>query len=114
MSKKKTAQNWYQVHKARAGEESVARSKTVAIARDRVRELENQLSTITVGASDSLASVARRLLFGRNPIEEQAHQIRTQLTTARNDASAEEREARIAGGRAYGADWAYRNPDKVK
>ena len=56
MSGKKNAQNWYQVHKARAGTTSVEYSKEVAEARAKVREFEGQLFQMKVGYDESMIS----------------------------------------------------------
>jgi hypothetical protein len=52
MSRKKNAKHWYQVHKSRAGTESVEYSKGVAEARVKVRELEGQFFQMMVGTED--------------------------------------------------------------
>ena len=59
MSRKKNGKHWYQVHKSRAGTESVEYSKGVAEARAKVRELEGQLFQEKVGYDDSLISGVR-------------------------------------------------------
>lgn len=114
MSGKKNAQHWYQVHKSRAGTESVEYSKGVAEARAMVRELEGQFLQIKVGYSGSMISEARRMLFGRSKQEELIYQAELRLKGAKANEQAAVREARQSGERSYGADWVSRNPGKSK
>ena len=114
MSRKKNGKHWYQVHKSRAGTESVEYSKGVAEARAKVRELEGQFLQIMVGYSASMASEARRMLFGRSKQEELIYQAELRLKDAKADEQAAVRVARQSGERSYGVDWVSRNPDKSK
>lgn len=114
MSAKRNAQNWYQIHKSRSGDESVENSKEVAEAQLKVRELELQMLQSKVGASDTVLSGVRRLFFGRNAQEERVHQAESALKDAQSNASQAVRDARVRGERAYASDWASRNPDKAK
>lgn len=114
MSGKKNAQLWYQVHKSRAGTESVEYSKGVAEARAKVRELEGQFLQMKVGYSGSMISEARRMLFGRSKQEELIYQAELRLKGAKANEQAAVREARQSGERSYGADWVSRNPGKSK
>lgn len=114
MAKKKDARHWYQVHKARAGAESVKDSASVSAAREKVRSLELEISELNAHSSKSISSVVRRSLFGRNGIEEQVHKLGIQLLDARLKLSMTERSARISGELAYSSDWVDRNPDRAK
>ncbi len=113
MSKKSSGKHWYQVHKSKAGDESVARSVAVQVARGRVRTLEIEVQQLRATVSESFGANLRRLVFGRNPKETQLQQLIAKLEDARRAASLAEFEARKTGERAYGSDWADRNPDKV-
>lgn len=113
-SAKKNAQKWYQIHKAKAGNASVQSSKRVAIARENVRLLEERLSSLNLTDNNSIFSGVRKLLFGRNAIEEKAHQIQEELKSAKLALHVEIRETRADGECEYRLDWALRNPDKVK
>ena len=114
MSKKRDAQHWYQVHKARAGAESVKGSASVSAAREKVRSLELQLSDLNARTITSISSVIRRSLFGRNGLEEQIHQLEVQLLDAQSKLSMTERSARTSGEREYSSDWVDRNPSRAK
>lgn len=100
MSKKRNAQNWYQIHKARSGRESVEASKEVAEARLRVHELELQAAQLKADKSDTLLSGVRRLFFGRNEQEERFFQAETTLGLARSDMNQAVNDARKKGERA--------------
>ena len=95
MAGKKNAQHWYQVHKSRAGTESVEYSKEVAEARAKVSELEGQFLQIKVGYSGSMMSEARRMLFGRSKQEELIYQAELRLRDAKAHEDAAVREARL-------------------
>jgi len=114
MAGRKNAQHWYQVHKSRAGSESVEYSKEVVEARAKVSELEGQFLQMKVGYSRSMISEARRMLFGRSKQEELIYQAELRLRDAKAREDASVREARQRGERAYGADWVSRNPGKSK
>lgn len=114
MSKKSSGQHWYQVHKSRAGDESVARSSAVREARARVQSLEVEVQQRKVMVSETLGANLRRLVFGRNPQEDQYQQALTRLEDAKRAAAIVEGEARRAGEKAYGSDWADRNPDRAR
>lgn len=113
-SSKSNGQHWYQVHKAKAGDASVARSAAVQGARAQVQKIEVEVQQLKVMVSETLGASLRRLVFGRNPQEEQYQQALTKLEDARRAAALVERETRRAGEKAYGSDWADRNPDKAR
>lgn len=114
MSKKKNAQYWYQVHKARSGHASVESSREVADARAKVHELESQVTQLRSASSDGLLSGIRRLFFGRNAQEERSSEAEKELSSARLDMDQKVRAARRTGERAYSSEWASKNPSKVK
>lgn len=114
MSRKKTGQHWYQVHKAKAGSASVAHSPAVRDARARVDELEAEVSRCRREVSETLGSGLRRLLFGLNAQETLLQQASQRLDAAKAAARQAEADARRRGERAYGDDWASRNPDKIR
>jgi predicted nucleic acid-binding Zn-ribbon protein len=114
MSKKSSGQHWYQVHKSKAGDESVARSDSVQRARDKVRAIEVEVQKARSKVHESLSANLRRLVFGRNPLEEQLHQLLIELEEAKRNSSHVENEARKAGQRAYGSGWAVRNPSRAR
>jgi hypothetical protein len=114
MSRNSSGKHWYQVHKSNAGDESVSRSEAVKGAKGLVRTLEIEAQQLKATVSESLGANLRRLVFGRNPKETQLQQLMARLEDARRAASMAEIEARKAGERAYGSDWAERNPEKVR
>jgi hypothetical protein len=114
MSKKRNAQHWYQIHKSRAGSESVESSREVAEARKRVQQLELQAIQLKNDVSDTVLSSIRRFFFGRNEQEERFFQAEIALRLARSDMSQIVQNARSKGERSYSSDWASRNPDRAK
>jgi hypothetical protein len=113
MSKKAWGQHWYQVHKAKAGSASVAQSKAVREAIVQVQELEAEVSRCQREVSETLGSGLRRLIFGLNAQENLLQQASRRLDAAKAAARQAEVDARRRGERAYGEDWASRNPDKI-
>jgi hypothetical protein len=111
MSKKTNGQHWYQVHKSRAGEESVSSSKEVIESRKKVQELENHASALKATNTDNLGSGLRRLFFGRNQEEELIHQAEEALQKAKSEAFLTEQKVRKNGERAYAANWLSKQSD---
>ena len=117
MSKKASKTNgqyWYQVHKSKAGDESVASSIAVVEAKRHVQALELKVQKLKLSISEGLGSNLRRLLLGPNPNEEEYQQALELLKDARRAAATVEAEIRRSGEKAYGADWADRNPDRAR
>ena len=83
-------------------------------ARAQVQKIEVEVQQLKVMVSETLPASLRRLVFGRKPQEEQYQQALTRLEDARRTASLVERETRRAGEKAYGPDWADRNPDRAR
>ena len=114
MSRKTEGQHWYQVHKAKAGSDSVAHSPDVREARARVEDLEGEVSRCRREVSEAFGSGLRRLLFGLNAQEILLQQASRKLDEAKAAARQAEADARRRGERAYRDDWASRNPDKIR
>lgn len=109
MSKKTSSKNWYQVHKARSGNESIEKSLEVAQARQNFQAQNSIVQNMQEGNQGSLVSDVRRLFFGRNKQEDQIYQAEMTLKDAKAKLDVAVSEARSKGERAYSADWASRN-----
>lgn len=114
MARKTGGQHWYQVHKAKAGSDSVAHSPAVREARARVEELEVDVSRFKREVSNSFGSGLRRLIFGLNAQEGLLQQASRRLDEAKEAERRAEADARRRGERIYGGDWASRNADKIR
>jgi hypothetical protein len=114
MSGKTGKQHWYQVHKAKAGSNSVAQSPAVREARAQVLEAEAELSRCRREVSETFGSGLRRLILGLNAQEEQLQQASRRLDAAKATARQAEADARRRGEQAYRDDWANRNPEKTR
>jgi hypothetical protein len=68
MSRSKGKQHWYQVHKARAGSASVAKSQAVLEFKARVQEIDSEISLYRRQVEETLFSSIRRFLFGLNSL----------------------------------------------
>lgn len=114
LCQEKNGQYWYQVHKAKAGDASVDRSPAVRDAKALVGKLEAEVSRCKIEVSDSIGAGLRRLMFGLNAQESLLQQASRKLDEAKAAARQAEADARHRGERAYGEDWASRNPDKAR
>lgn len=114
MSKKRDAQNWYQVHKRQAGEESVKRSWEVASARREAEALEADLERLRAGYHPSTLAKLRMAMLGPNSLEKEILAAEQKVNSARAKVGSAMREAAKRGEVAYGKDWASRNPGKAK
>jgi hypothetical protein len=114
MTTKRQGQHWYQVNKSRFQNEAINSSVKVRMAKQAVQEAEDKLNLLKVSFDDSLTASFRRTFFGKNPSEisiEECEKSLFRLKIALNEIS---REVAREAGRAYGEDWASRNPDKAK
>jgi hypothetical protein len=114
MAKKKSGLHWYQVHKAKAGNASVDRSPAVREAKALVEKLEAEVYRCKIEVSNTIGAGLRRLVFGLNAQESLLQQSSRKLDEAKAAARQAEADVRRQGERAYGEDWASRNPDKIR
>jgi len=110
--KKMTGKDWYRYHGRKAAEKSVNESKSVSLARDEVRRIQNELCHVRDMEDDSLGANIRRALFGKNAGEKELdlriEVIEKELRSADATLSAAIKAARHAGWSSYGAAWASR------
>lgn len=114
MTTKKDGQHWYQVNKSRVQNEAINSSVKVRTAKQAVQEAEQKLSLLKASFDESLAASLRRTFFGKNLSEISIEECEKSLFRLKITLSEATRQVAQEAGRAYGEDWASRNPDKAK
>ncbi len=114
MSRKTDAKHWYQVNKSRAGTDAVNSSSKVKSAKEAVQTAENELYILKKSIPTDLVSSLRRAFIGKRPAEIQVEGLEKKLVELKRILEAEIANVSHAAQRAYGEDWARRNPELAK
>lgn len=114
MKKNRTKKDWYQFHKQKNGNEAVANSSSVRVAREILGLAESNLRNFEMKNPSSITSSFRKVLFGKNQKDDEFDKLVKLVNEAKEKLSTEIFKAYSLGESSYVEDWLSRNPDKEK